>query len=367
MMSIPILPEDLEIQAIERASTIPAYWYYNHELFEWEKQQIFSRNWIYATHRSQLKKSNGSTHLFVGNEPIIIFEHKSGSVKAFINVCRHRGGPLCLRKGSKDVLQCQYHGWTYTSEGELRGVPEFDRVELFNKSDFTLIELPVFEFQGLVFVNIKSNNSFNAIQTTCLDIEHDLGSLQLSHFEFSERVSYPLACNWKVYIDNYLEGYHIPHVHPELNKLLDYRTYQTKTFDFHSLQQSRFKDGESVYKSGSDEDQAFYYFIYPNCMLNILPSRLQVNVVEPVDAQHCVVHFDYFYDHRFYDETRIQADKAYADFVQKEDQAICEQVQRGLRSASYHQGRFSVKQEQGVYHFQTLLKKNFKASQTESQ
>ncbi len=360
MSLIPVLLSDLDIQAIERAFTIPSKWYVDEAFFKWEKQHVFSSNWVYATHRNQLKKNNGSLSLQVGTEPVLIFEHKSGAIKAFINVCRHRGGPLCLRKGSKDVLQCQYHGWTYTSEGELRGVPEFDRVELFDKSDFKLIELPVFEFQGLIFVKASTGSCFNNIHQTFSQIAEDLGNLSVSHFEFSERVSYPIACNWKVYIDNYLEGYHIPHVHPELNKLLDYRTYHTQTFEFHSVQQSGFREGESVYKSGSDNDRAFYYFLFPNCMLNILPSRLQVNVVEPVDAQHCIVHFDYFYDRRFYDDARISADKEYADFVQKEDQEICEQVQRGLGSSTYNQGRFSVKQEQGVYHFQTLLKKNFK-------
>lgn len=352
-----ISKDDLNIVPIERAFTIPANWYFSSELYQLEQLQLFSGNWIYVGHRNQLKKTSSLT-LQIGKEPIIVFENKSGEIKAFINVCRHRGGPLCLRRGSKDVLQCQYHGWTYTSEGDLRGVPEFDRVELFDKSDFKLVELDVFEWSGLLFIRTQSD-TFNDIKQTCAHIQSEIGSIDLSRFEFSERVSYPIHCNWKVYIDNYLEGYHIPHVHPELNKLLDYRTYRTKTAAFHSLQYSQFKEGDSIYGSGNADDQAFYYFLYPNCMLNILPSRLQVNIVEPVDEQHCIVHFDYFYDRAEYDDARILADKNYSEFVQKEDEDICEQVQKGLQSQTYHQGRFSVKQEQGVYHFQSLLKQNY--------
>lgn len=347
---------ELSIKPIEVSQTIPSYWYTEPSVLEFEFDSIFYTQWIYVGHRNQLLKNGNQLNIKIGNEPVLIIENDLGELKAFYNVCKHRGGPLCLRKGSKSVIQCQYHGWTYTSDGHLRGVPEFDRVELFDKKDFGLTPISVAEFQGLIFVSLAENPS-KSFREFSAEIANDIAPIDLSKFSFIERVSYPVKCNWKIYIDNYLEGYHIPHVHPELNKLLDYRTYKTQVSKWHSLQHSNFKETESFY--GTAADKAFYYFIYPNCMLNILPGRMQTNRVEPTGANSCIVHFDYFYDLEQYSANRIAQDKAYSESVQKEDEEICEQVQIGLGSKSYSQGRFSVKCEQGVYHFQSLIKQDF--------
>ena len=345
---------DFSNEPIERAKTIPSHWYTSPEFYQNEIKKIFNSNWVFATHKNQLEQTS-EIRVKVGTEPIIIILNENQEIKAFYDVCKHRGGPLCIRIGTKSVLQCQYHGWTYTSDGHLRGVPEFDRVELFDKKDFGLTANETFEFMGLIFVNLNSVDSGNNIQAIKSEVIADISPIDFSTYQFQKRISYPINCNWKIYIDNYLEGYHIPHVHPELNKLLDYRTYKTRTSKWHSLQYSQLKAEDSFY--GKPDDMAFYYFIFPNCMLNILPGRLQTNFVEPIDAEHCIVHFDYYYDKSVYDTERIQQDIDYSEFVQREDEDICQQVQVRLHSSSYSQGRFSVKCEQGVYHFQQLLKK----------
>ena len=176
---------------------------------------------------------------------------------------------------------------------------------------------------------------------------------------FAEHVEYDVRCNWKVYVDNYLEGYHLPFVHPELCNLLDYQQYVTETFDQYSLQFSPFTGKDNVYTGGQGE--AFYYFIFPNFMLNILPGRLQTNIVLPVSHDRCKVLFDYYYDDAASPAAKklIRDDLDYSDKVQKEDIEICELVQRGLESRAYDKGRFSVEMEQGVYHFQCLLKQAY--------
>lgn len=349
---------DSPSEPIEQAKTIPSTWYYDSSVFEHEKRTIFEHNWIFVAHKNRITQSSGFLKTMIGDEPILVIEQESGVIKTFIDVCKHRGGPLCLRKGSRSMLQCQYHGWTYTSDGKLRGVPEFDKVELFNKQDFGLTEIETVLFSDLVFVRLKQTENSNDIQKTLTEIQREIHPIQVENYTFHSRVTYAVACNWKIYIDNYLEGYHIPHVHPELNKILDYRNYKTKLSDWHSLQYSNFKEDASLY--GNPDQQAFYYFIYPNCMLNILPGRLQTNSIEPISPESCLVHFDYYYDINQYDDQKIKEDQEFSEFVQKEDEEICEAVQKRLKSSFYNQGRFSVKCEQGVWHFQQLIKNSLK-------
>ena len=164
-----------------------------------------------------------------------------------------------------------------------------------------------------------------------------------------------MACNWKVYVDNYLEGYHVPHVHPGLNRLLDYRSYRTELARWHSLQWSPLESDAALYGNGD----ALYYWLWPNAMLNILPGRLQTNRVIPLGVDHCRVLFDSYYAldaAGIADEAKRNADLAFSDEVQREDLGICEDVQRGFASGSYVPGRLNPLRETGVHHFHELLR-----------
>jgi choline monooxygenase len=350
--------KDLRQEPIERASTIPSEWYTNPDFQQIEQQAIFSREWQLACHQSQIPEPGDSWCVTIAGNPVLVIRTPENEIRAFYNVCRHRGGPMAVKKGTTTVLQCQYHGWTYLTDGSLRGVPQFDRVELFDKKDFGLIPVAVAQWQGLIFVCLADEpRPFELITD---GITERFSPTDLSHMKFDERVVYLIECNWKVYVDNYLEGYHIPIVHPELAKLLDYRNYVTETAEWYSLQYSPFakKDGDNPYHAKDGE--AYYYFIYPNFMLNILPGRLQTNIVEPVSAGRCRVIFDYFYadPEQARASGTIADDMAYSDKVQQEDIDICELVQRGLGSKAYDKGRFSVERELGVYHFQSLIKRS---------
>jgi choline monooxygenase len=190
-------------------------------------------------------------------------------------------------------------------------------------------------------------------------------SVDLSSLQFHSREMYEINCNWKAYIDNYLEGYHVPIVHPELMKLYDFNQYKTDTYEWYSLQHSPLSEGEVLYSERVKEGgvaEALYYFVFPNLMLNILPGRLQTNIIQPIDENRCRVIFDYYYEDITSPEAlvHIEADIRFSESVQQEDIEICELVQRGLKSSAYDRGRFSVKRENAVYHFQSLLKKMFK-------
>jgi choline monooxygenase len=169
-----------------------------------------------------------------------------------------------------------------------------------------------------------------------------------------------------VYVDNYLEGYHVPHVHPELVKLYDFQSYRTECFEWYSLQHSPLSGTANLYTSG--DGAAFYYCLFPNYMLNILPGRLQTNLVQPLGPARCRVIFQYFYANAETPAVRrlVEEDLAYSDGVQREDIDICERVQRGVESRAYDRGRFSVQYEEGVYHFQRLLKGAYRSFLAES-
>lgn len=353
-----IAPGDLEISQIERAETIPSHWYTSGEILEFEQEVLFTSFWQLAGHHSQLEKPGDVITFEVAGNPIMAVRDKE-QIRVFYNVCRHRGGPVAVKKGTTSVLQCQYHGWTYRLDGTLRGVPQFNKVDLFDKSDFGLVPVPFDTWQGLVFVTLNENSP--KLKSFIDGIHNQISPIDLANFKYHKRQNYKMDCNWKVYVDNFLEGYHIPIVHPDLANLLDYREYVTEIHPWYSLQYSPFKNksGDNIYKA--EEGKAYYYFIFPNIMLNILPGRLQTNIVRPLGPGKCEVVFNYYYSDIESDEAleMIQEDIEYSHKIQLEDIQICESVQKGLQSKAYDKGRFSVEREQGVFHFQSLLKKVF--------
>ncbi|MEZ4702840.1 MAG: aromatic ring-hydroxylating dioxygenase subunit alpha [Rhodothermales bacterium] len=356
--SIPLpdfSPETLAVAPVERADTIPSSWYHHPDIHAWDRSAVFARSWQYAGHLGQLDRPGAYLTADLAGASVVLVRDADGSVKGFYNVCRHRGGPLAMEHcGHANMLQCKYHGWTYKLDGSLRGVPRFNRVDLFDKKDYGLVPVHVEAWQGLLFVHAGVPET--PLPEVLAGIAERIAPMRLDALRFARRVRYEVACNWKVYVDNYLEGYHLPYVHPELCDVLDVGRYETETHPHYSLQYSPLSETTTRY--GTASDSAYYYFVFPNCMLNILPGRLQMNSVLPLGPDRCVVLFDYFYADIASPEAarRIEEDVAFSDHVQQEDIEICEWVQRGLTSPAYDRGRFSVECEQGVYHFQTQLK-----------
>lgn len=353
-------PADLEPAPLARAETIPSAWYTDPAFLELDRRAVFGRTWQGVGCAAQVDRPGRYFVAEVAGEPLIVVRGKDNVIRAFYNVCRHRGGPLALTDGCANALQCKYHGWTYRLDGTLRGVPGMDRTELFDRSDYGLVPVRVECWEGLIFVNLDQNAP--PLSEVTAGIAERIAPTQLGTLRFARRVEYAVACNWKVYVDNYLEGYHVPYVHPELARLYDYQQYTTTTSRWCSLQHSPLT-GDNLY-SPNGGGEAFYYFLFPNFMLNILPGRLQTNLVLPEGADRCRVIFQYFHDEVDSPAARqrIEADVAYSDGVQAEDAEICALVQRGLGSRSYDRGRFSVRYEAGVHHFQELLREHYRAA-----
>lgn len=345
-------PEALASRALEDALTLPAYAYSDPAFHAFEQACIFARSWQLVGRVDQLRNAGDHLVAEVAGKPIIAVRGSDDTLRGFFNVCRHRAGPLALENGNASQLRCKYHGWTYTLEGQLRSAHEMDAARDFELSCIHLDPVQVARWEGLVFAAV--GQPATGIDELMAGIRKRTRPTELSAMQFQLRDTYDIACNWKVYMDNYLEGYHLPHVHPGLNKLLDYRSYETYLSKWHSWQSSPLDGKRGPYQAG----EAFYYFIWPNLMLNILPDRLQINQVVPVSQRRCRVIFDYFYKEGDSELARksIAADREFSDVVQQEDIGICERVQTGLESGSYCAGRLSPKRESGVHHFQELVR-----------
>jgi choline monooxygenase len=349
----------LVAQSLEHALALSARFYTDPRVAALDAVAVFARSWQLVCHQSQLSGVGDHVVTTIAGLPLLIVRSDEATIRAFHNVCRHRAGPIasCDGRGAT-ALRCRYHGWTYGLDGVLRGAPEMGRTPDFDPADIRLPEVRVQVWQGLVFVATGEAPPFDEFVA---GIDARLGTDRaLDGYEFHHRASWEVACNWKVYVDNYLEGYHVPHIHPGLNSVLDYRSYITETATWYSFQFSPLESGADLYGSG----EALYYFLYPNAMLNILPGRLQTNRVLPLGVNRCRVEFDFYYapDTRPEALTRRANDIAFSDEVQDEDVTICQDVQRGLASGSYEAGRLNPLRENAVHHFHELLRRAYRDS-----
>ena len=342
-----------KVNTTEHQFTIPSMWYYDKNFLDQEKKEIFLKEWQLIGSHSQVKNTGDVLVAEIANNPIIVSRQEDNTLKGFYNVCQHRGGPLVYENCSLSKLQCKYHGWVYDLNGNLKSARGFKNSEL-NINDCNLTPVNVAEWMGQIFVNLSNDpadlcNQIDEIKTL-------ISPIDFSNYTFKFRESYKINCNWKVYMDNFLEGFHIPFVHPELNKVIDYKSYKTEIYDRFSLQWCPLDSELSPYgKSPTpEENKAFYFTIFPNIILNIAPGRLQTNIIEPKDSKTCIVHFDYHFDDP--EKANIKQDAEFSEIVQQEDILICENVQKGLESNGYDQGKFSPLHEQGVLHFQSLVR-----------
>jgi len=314
-----------------------------------EIAQILRPGWQLVGHMGELAAPGDHIVAETGGASVLIVVQADGALRGFHNVCRHRAGPLaaCSGRGATR-LRCRYHGWTYGLDGRLRAAPEMAEARDFDTSDIALAPVAVAVFQGLVFVSLAADPlPFDALFAGIAD---RIAPIDLGEMRFERRIVYEVAADWKVYIDNYLEGYHVPHVHPGLMPSIDYGEYHTELGRWWSLQHTPVTAGDAAYGEGP----MFYYYLWPNTMLNILPGRLQTNRVIPDGPGRCRVEFDYYYtpDSRH----RAETDIGFTDTIQAEDAAICAAVQKNLLSGGYTPGRLSPRREAGVWHFHELLR-----------
>jgi choline monooxygenase len=337
---------------LEFAATLPSRFYFDAAVLSDENRNVFGRTWQLAGQAAQVREAGQYFTTIIGDEPVLVVRGNDGVLRAMSNVCRHRAGPIARGEGKRPVLQCGYHGWTYSLDGRLKVTPEFEGVQDFDRASCVLPQFQVELWNELVFVNLDPRAE--SLTGFLGELLRDMPPHDYSGFRLAHRKTWELDCNWKVYVDNYLEGYHIPIVHPGLFRELDYPKYRTDVKRNYSIQVAPTRNNPaSTGRIRGDEDVR-YFWIFPNLMLNVYADNFSTNLIVPLGPNRTATLFDS--DFKDPDSAKQQIDEtvAFSDEIQIEDIDICEAVQRGLRSSTYEAGRFSPQRENGVHHFHQL-------------
>jgi choline monooxygenase len=365
-----MLPFDLSdytpTDDLARAETMPARWYTDPSILELEKQHIFWKTWQPVGRADMVARVGDFFACEVAGEPLVVTRGQDNQLRAFYNVCRHRGMLVAKNKGNRRSLQCMYHGWTYGLDGRLLNAPEFEGVQGWEKSAVCLPSVQVEAWGPFVFVNLDPDAP--PLRETAY---HKIGAeitakgFNIDQMSLVERRDYWIDCNWKVYVDNYLEGYHLPIAHPGLFRELDYDQYRVDTFADYSSQYAPILPAnpndphtrDRRYARSEDEAEALYYWIFPNVMLNVYLDNMSINIILPVGHDKTLTIFEWYFEQPGTGPgwESMQQIISFSDEIQQEDIEICVNVQRGLQSRSYDRGRFTARRENGVHHFQRLV------------
>jgi len=354
-MKLPPFEKDLSL-----ASTLPASLYVEPEVLALERDRIFARTWQPVGNLVDLAEPGAFVTADVAGEPVVVTRTLEGDLRAFYNVCRHRAGPLAEGKGRRKLLTCRYHGWTYALDGKLLKTPEFEGVKNFDPACSGLVPVRVETFGPWVFVNLDAHAE--PLARVLGEIVDETAPFDLTAFRPVARRDYDIACNWKVYVDNYLEGFHIPYIHAGLNATLDYGDYRVELLPGATLQLGTSKSKEGCFDIPAGHPDhgtniaAYYYWIFPNTMVNVYPWGISINVVRPLAPNLTKVSFLPY----VWDETkRGSGAGADLDRVEREDEAVVNLVQKGMRSRFYARGRYSPAREDGTHHFHRLISDYF--------
>jgi choline monooxygenase len=271
----------------------------------------------------------------------------------------HRAGPVAQGCGRKKSLQCRYHGWTYSLAGQLLRAPEMDGVAGFSPESTHLHPIAVHAWGGLVFANLSQSPILPAAFFE--DIPERAARFRVGEMKHTLRREYVLSCNWKVYVDNYLEGYHLPIVHPGLFRELDYDRYRVELHRYYSQQHAPLrpvdpaaKMADRKYLPSATDGEAEYFWVFPNLMLNVYFGQMQTNLIVPLGVDKTLTVFDWFSLGELGDADREKLGE-FSHEIQLEDISICEAVHKNLAAGVYDRGRYSAKREGGVHHFHGLL------------
>jgi choline monooxygenase len=351
--------------SLDHAFTIPSSWYTDADLYQLELYTVFAKSWQFAGRIDQLSKPGRYITTDIGVEPIVVVHGNDGELRGFYNVCRHHAAAVMTEaEGEAAQLRCPYHGWTYSLSGELKGTPDFSGVCNFKRSENSLIPINLAKWENWVFVQLQNGPSLTDFLTESL--VHQISPLNVQKLHWMERRHYSFDCNWKVFVDNYLDGgYHVPHLHKGLDSVLDYSNYQIENGARHCLQWSPIVSEGAEAQTGAVRkgDRALYYWIYPNFMINLYDGVMDTNLVIPRGVDKTEVIFDfYFPDISAAARERNKASIEVGQRIQDEDVEICKSVQRGLTSRAYNAGRLSVRREAGEHLFHRLLYADLAAS-----
>jgi choline monooxygenase len=351
------------ISDITKAATLNGEFYTSERLFKDALEKVFSRNWQFITDDSKLKESQSAFPFrFLGEllpEPLVLINNE-GSINCLSNVCTHRGNILvnepCIIK--KNII-CGYHGKQFDTCGRFKFMPKTEHMQDFPSKTDDLAEVSVAKWRQFIFSSLAPEYRFDEL---IKDIDERVGWMPIEDFSFREDLSkeYYVQANWALYCDNYLEGFHIPFIHADLNEALDFANYDVEIFKYSNLQIGIASDKEICFdlpKQSKDYGRkiaAYYFWLFPNLMLNFYPWGLSVNIITPISINETKIQFKSY----VWNESRLHNGVgANLEKVEFEDEEIVQQVQKGVASRFYNNGRFSPEMEKGVHHFHLLISK----------
>ena len=354
--------EELRIEEeIRRARTLPGRFYTDPKVFELCKERIFARTWQWVgdVKDSQSPGSCRPATLlpeFLGEE-VLIVRDGAGELRCLSNVCTHRGAIVCPKEAKAQALRCPYHGRRFALDGRFLSMPEFEGVEGFPSEKDHLARIPLGLWRQFAFASLEPAFPFPDLVA---EIEMRVGWLPLrdSVLDLGRSKDYEVQASWALYCDNYLEGFHVPFVHPKLAAGLDVSKYTTELFRYASVQVGEAKEGEPAFdlpRASPDFGRrvaGYYFWLFPNTMLNFYPWGVSVNLVLPLAPDRTTVRFLTY----VWDASKLESGAGSGlDRVEHEDEEVVESVQRGVRSRFYERGRYSPTQERGVHHFHRLI------------
>ena len=350
-----------------KSYTLPARYYTCGEVFEREKEAIFYRSWHYAGHVSQVAEPRSYFTTAIHQQNIFVARGRDEKIRAFYNVCAHRGHELLRGAGKKNVITCPYHAWAFDFEGRLINARNSENVEGFNKCDFSLKEVRLEVFCGLILINLDPDAVAFAEQFDGLEEEIRSYLPSVDQLAFAQRDTYDVQSNWKVLVDNFLECYHCHTAHKDFVDLVDMDSYRTITHRRYSSQCAAAPrtTNSTAYAFEPGEVDFGYagFFIWPNFTVWIYPGEPNLSVLQmnPNGPETTIEYQDWFTPAGVLSPQLSEAVAYQKDVLQPEDIGLCESVQRGLHSRGYNQGRFIVDREKSelsehaVHHFQKMV------------
>ena len=338
--------------------TLPQRYFISPQIFAQEVQKIFATNWVLVGHQGQLAKAGDYFLAEVAGESVIIAKDQRSTIRAFYNVCRHRGARLCEEQdGHAAAIQCAYHAWTYALDGRLIGAPHMEETPGFNKADYPLKLARLGLWEGFIFLNL--DDASVSLEKWFEPLGEKFSPWNLAALRSAKRIEYDVQANWKLIFQNYSECYHCLGVHPELSKISPYDSAENDLTEGPFLGGfMRIANDKSLTKSGNacalpvgtfdDQDFrfVFYYSIFPNTLLSLHPDYVMVHQLQPQSPERTVIYCEWLFHPEAFKRTDFDPDDAveFWDVVNQQDWHVCELSQQGISSRAYEPGPYSARE-----------------------
>lgn len=341
------------------AKTLSGRFYTSQEIFDLERERIFARRWIVVGRESEIAEPGAYVVKEAAGESLIVLRDKSNEVRAFFNVCRHRGTRICTEHSGRfsNTIQCPYHAWTYTLDGKLLGAPSMDGIADFDKGEFPLHAAAVALWEGFVLVNLSAEpEPFESVWAAVLT---RFSRYNLPNLKVERRIEYDLACNWKLVFENYSECYHCGPVHPQLVKI------SPSDSGANDLTSGPFLGGymtlpnaDGMSNSGKacaipvgdlppeDLKRVYYYTLFPNVLLSLHADYVMVHYIQPVSPTRTLITCEWMFHPEASTRPGFNPDDgvAFWDETNRQDWKVCELSQLGVSSRAYTPGPYSPRE-----------------------